>query len=142
VNDRTTAQVAAVAALCLCWAPAAAPDKARAAAGQEHAFAEVLLNARGQPGALRLLLSVPETEVLRTERLPGRPQSSVKERAEARRILHGEQIRSNAVLEGAFVVDPRLGAPAAGRYLDFHVLDPGRTKILRELTVDLVTQKL
>jgi hypothetical protein len=121
--------------------PAEAPDKAEVTPGGTR-FAEVLLIARGEPGALRLLVSVPEAEVLRTERLPGRPQSSAEERAEARRILQGEQIRSDAVVEGGFVVDPPLGAPAAGRYLEFHVLDPARTKILRELTVDLETQKV
>ncbi len=121
--------------------PAEAPDKAEVMPGGTR-FAEVLLIARGKPGAVLLLISVPEAEVLRTDRPPGRPQSSVEERAEARRILQGEQIRSAAVLEGGFVVEPPQVAPADGRYLGFHVLNPGRTKILRELTVYRLTEKV
>jgi hypothetical protein len=121
--------------------PAEAPDKTEAATSGRR-FAEVLLIGRGQPGAIRLLVSVPQGEVLRTERLPGRPQSSVDERAEARRLLQSENLASDAVLEGGFVVDPPPGAPADGRYLEFHVLDAARSRILRELTVDLATQKV
>ncbi len=121
--------------------PAEAPDKTEAATAGGR-FAEVLLIARGQPGAMRLLVSVPEGNVLHTERLPGRPQSSADERVEARRLIQAEHSVSDAVLEGGFVVDPPAGAPTDGRYLEFHVLDAARSRILRQLTVDLVTQKV
>jgi hypothetical protein len=121
--------------------PAEPPDKAESRPG-DKLLAEVLVIAPGQPGALRLLVSVPDAEVQRVEKLPGRPQSSADERAEARRILERSGTLGEAVLEGGFVVDPPPGAPATGRYLEFHALDPDRTRILRELTVDLVAQKV
>ena len=70
-------------------------------------------------------------------RLPGRVQSSEEEREEARGIIRRTaDVPPNAVLEGGFAVDPPEGA-SPGRYLEFHIATPDRTRIESEVIVDL-----
>ena len=121
--------------------PAEAPDK-KDTASEAGRFAQVLVIAKGRTGAMRLLVSVPDARVLSSERLPGRPQSSAAEREEARRILADAGSTGGAPIEGGFVVDPPRGAPAEGRYLEFHLLSADRSRILHQLTVELWTGKV
>jgi|GEM_PF-6035107 len=88
--------------------------------------------------AFRLALDPASREMLASERLAGRPQSSAEEREEAFRLVRDKlDLGANVPLEGGFVTDPPEGAPPAGRYLTVQVLGPDRWKLIEVISVDL-----
>lgn len=117
-------------------------DKAEHPA-QDRRLAEVTLVQYRGGEAFRVRVDAATGEEITTERLRGRPQSSVEEREEARALVRRSlQIPERFDLVGGFVVEPPSGAPAKGRYLEFHVVGEDRLRIEREVVADLATGKV
>lgn len=83
-----------------------------------------------------------DLRALDVRRMPGRPQSSVEEREEARALIR-ESVRvpEGHAIEGGFVVDPPRGGPP-GRYLHFLIAPRARHVPKQEVIVDLTRRKV
>jgi hypothetical protein len=91
----------------------------------------------GDGSALEMTFAGGSLERAEIVHLRGRAQSSPEEREEARNIIRERvKVDEHGVIEGGFVVDPPPGSPP-GRYLEFHVTDPHRRVIQREVIVNL-----
>lgn len=91
---------------------------------------------------IRVRVDLSGKKVTEVARLPGRPQASEEERAEARKlILKDPAIRAvvdqGGYIEGGFVVDAPEGSKKLGRYLEFHVVAKARPMRIQEVIVDL-----
>ena len=101
----------------------------------------------GTGQTVRVRMAPDTGRVESVEPLPGRPQSSAEERQEAEEILKGAPevtplLSGNAVLRGGFVVDPPAGAPATGRYLEYHIVSPDGRSFVAEVVVDLAAKRV
>jgi hypothetical protein len=100
--------------------------------------------------ALRLEIEVPTGKVVRQEVLPGQPQPSQEEIAEAKAIAQKDAkvaalLKKGAVFEGGLLSEPPKGALPAGavhRVVELHLLSRDRSKFERILYVDLRTRKI
>ena len=140
---RTMAQTERVRVISI--APVEADKDAGAPPGGRP-LAEVVLVSYRSNKSLRLRVDPTGGRVVSTEPLPGRPQASAAEREEGEKALRADETVGRLLQEGnrvvgGFVVDPpEAGRP--GRYLEYHVADPGGRKILREVIVDLATNRV
>ncbi|HEV3087517.1 MAG TPA: hypothetical protein VGX96_09870 [Candidatus Elarobacter sp.] len=98
--------------------------------------------------AYRASVDLQTGGVARLEQLPGRPQPSPEEIAEAARIIAKDPVHARliagqrGVLDGGFVVDGPPGAAARDRFLQFQLLAPDRRRLIREIIVDLTAGKI
>jgi hypothetical protein len=115
--------------------------------GQPAIVAVVTFVNYGTGSGLRVMLDPVTGLVQASEPIKGRPQSSAEEREEARQLLQkspeiAELLKAQARIEGGFVVDAPAGQPAAGRYLEFHVVTADGQKFLAEAIVDLARSQV
>jgi hypothetical protein len=85
--------------------------------------------------------------IARQEELSGRPQTSLEERQEAKKIIssdleYGRLLASEAVLEGGFAVVPPANSNPNHRYVQIQVLSSDRRSFLSIVTVDLTIGKI
>ena len=95
--------------------------------------------------ARRVQFDAVSGRILRNERLPGRPQSSPAEVAEAIRIVRRDadlarQLDAGAVLDGGFIVDDPAGSRR--RMLQFRMMTADRRSPIRTITVDLTRREI
>ena len=100
-----------------------------------------------QGRAYRARLDLGTGAVTRLDALPGRPQPSTDEIAEASAIVardpvHARLMKQGAVLEGGFAVDGPRGTSSRDRFVQFHLVTADRMRFLREVTVDLTAGKI
>lgn len=87
--------------------------------------------------AVRVAFDAASRELVASDTLTGRPQTSAEEREEAFGLVREKADGANFVLEGGFVVDPPEGAPREGRYVQVQVLSSDRWTLREFVTVDL-----
>jgi hypothetical protein len=110
-------------------------------------IATVVVFNYAQGTATRFQVDAESGEPLTEERLRGRPQASPEEKQEAADIIRGSDelarlLRENNQLEGGFVVDDPRGRNTRNRFLQFHILSPDRSRILRLVVVDLTERRV
>jgi hypothetical protein len=87
---------------------------------------------------LRVTVDPASRQLISSDRINERPQTSAEERAEAFALVRKNlQLNTETPLEGGFVVDPPQGTPPAGRYVVVQVLSQDRWKLVETVTVDL-----
>lgn len=95
--------------------------------------------------AWRVALDAVSGELLSSERLPGRPQSSAEEFEEAVQIVRGDAtlarlLDGGAVLDGGFIVDDPGGSRR--RMIQLKLVSADRRTPIRTITVDLTRQRI
>jgi hypothetical protein len=115
--------------------------------GEPSVVAVAVVVNYGTGQAVRVRMAPDTGRVESVEPLPGRPQSSAEERQEAEAILKVSAeitplLSGNAVLRGGFVVDPPAGAPATGRYLEYHIVTADGRSFVAEVVVDLAAKRV
>lgn len=95
--------------------------------------------------ARRIMLDAATNRLLLNERLPGRPQRSDDELAEAVGIVRGDPalarlIVEGAVLDGGFVVDDPDGSRR--RMIQLKLMSADRRALLRTIVVDLTARRI
>jgi hypothetical protein len=95
--------------------------------------------------ARRVAIDAETNQVLRNERLPGRPQSSQAEVGEAIAIIRRDaalarRLDGGAVLDGGFIVDDPAGS--LRRMLQFKMMTADRRSLIETVTVDLTRRQL
>ena len=115
--------------------------------GEPSVVAVAVVVNYGTGQAVRVRMAPDTGRVESVEPLPGRPQSSAEEREEAETILKGASdvaplLSGNAILRGGFVVDAPAGAPATGRYLEYHIVTPDGRSFVAEVIVDLAAKRV
>jgi hypothetical protein len=113
---------------------------ATAASGSTRTVATVVLFDHTTGEARRVLFDVPSGELLANRRLPGRPQGSPEEFAEAARIVRRDPelaalLDEGSVLDGGFIVADPGGSTR--RMLQLKLLTADRLRLVRSITVDL-----
>jgi hypothetical protein len=116
-------------------------DILRRVEGPDHTITSIRFDyVRGT--ATRTEINRNSGKVLRSQNLPGRPQSSRREFLEAISIITrdtklGGLLLSGAVPEGGFIVDGPPDHPAKDRYIQIRLLSQDRVELLRVVLVDL-----
>lgn len=120
-----------------------ATDDKAAGAAKRGARVELLVMDRRSGRALRVVADPADGAVVAVRPLAGRPGSTATERAEAERIIRQDPTlarllqQDGAALVGGFVTDAPEGQAASGRYLEYHLASSDRSRIEREVVVDL-----
>jgi hypothetical protein len=115
-------------------------ESATGARGVARTVAVVVLFDHTAGEARRVLLDVDDGKLLANTPLPGRPQGSREEVAEAARIIRRDpglarQLDEGGVLDGGFIVADPGGSRR--RLMQLKLLSPNRLTLLRSITVDL-----
>jgi len=109
--------------------------------------AELILGTYGNNQGIRVRFNPQTGDVEDVVAMKGRPQSSAEEQNEAETLIAqgtklGELLRAGSRAVGGFVVDPPVGAPAEGRYLEYHIASPDRRQIQHKVFVSLASARL
>jgi hypothetical protein len=109
--------------------------------------AEVTLVNYNQGKAYRVIVDPNTGVIARQEELPGRPQSSLAEREEAKQIIrqdaeHASLLTPGVLVEGGFAVVPPPNTDPKHRYVQMHLVNSDRHSFLRIVTLDLTTGKI
>jgi hypothetical protein len=115
------------------------------AAGAARTILTVVLFDHTALEARRVEIDAGTNRVVRNERLPGRPQSSRGEVAEAITIIRraaalARRLDDGAVLDGGFIVDDPAGSRR--RMLQFKMMTADRRSLIQTVTVDLTRGQL
>jgi hypothetical protein len=117
----------------------------RLRANKKRAEVTLVNYSRGQ--AYRVLVDPSSGVIARQEELPGRPQSSLSERQEAKQIMSKDPtlaalLTPGVLVEGGFAVVPPPNSNPKHRYLQMHVVSSDRRSFLRTVYVDLTSGKI
>lgn len=109
--------------------------------------AEVTLVNYNRGKAYRVLVDPNTGAIARQEELPGKPQSSLEERQEAKKIIASDPELSSLLtpgvaVEGGFAVVPPPNSDPNHRYIQMHVVSSDRRSFLRTVTLDLTASQI
>lgn len=110
-------------------------------------IASVVVFNYSQGIATRLIMDSSNGDVLREERLSGRPQASEEELQEARQVIrtdpeHARILQGGGVIEGGFVVDGPKRQSSHNRFIQFQILTSNRQSLRRVVIVNLTTRRI
>jgi hypothetical protein len=113
----------------------------------ESLSAELFLVKYTDNKGIRVRVNVETLAVQDVIETKGRPQSSGEEQKEAQELIGrdtklGKLLRAGSRAVGGFVVDPPIGTPREGRYLEYHIASADGRQLQHKVFVNLASSRL